>query len=90
MVYTVIFPSFIRPTELTSDNGAFYARKEGYMTCWEGIGRTYMCLCQRATGQAVCLDVKILGTKEGLSQTSAILVLRHEYDRVWVAYIMGI
>jgi hypothetical protein len=33
--------SFIRPIELTADNGAFYARKEGYMASQEGIIKTY-------------------------------------------------
>jgi hypothetical protein len=36
------------------------------MASQEGIGRTYICLCQIANGQAVCVDVKLLGTKEGL------------------------
>jgi hypothetical protein len=30
MASTVIFSYFIRPTELTADNGAFYVRKKGY------------------------------------------------------------
>jgi hypothetical protein len=47
-------------------------------------------MCQRANGHAVCVDVKQLGTTEGLSQTSAILVLLHECGRVLGAYIMGI
>jgi hypothetical protein len=38
---------FIRPIELTADNGAFYARKEGFMAYQEGIRKTYTCLCQR-------------------------------------------
>jgi hypothetical protein len=60
------------------------------MASWEGIERTYTCLCQRANGQAVCVDVKLLGTTEGLSQTSATLLLLNEYGRVLCAYIMGI
>jgi hypothetical protein len=60
------------------------------MASQEGIGRTYTCLCQRKNGQAVCVDVKLLGTTEGLSQNSAILVLPHEYGRFLGAYIMGI
>jgi hypothetical protein len=61
----------------------------------EGIGKTYTCLCQRANGQAICVDVKLLGTTESLSQNSAILVLLHlvllhEYGRFWGAYIMGV
>jgi hypothetical protein len=44
------------------DNGAFYARKEWYMASQEGIGKTYTCLCQITDGQAVCVDVKLLGT----------------------------
>jgi hypothetical protein len=60
------------------------------MAYQEGIGRTYTCLCQRENGQAVCVDVKILGTTEGLSQTSAILVLLPEFGLFLGAYIMGI
>jgi hypothetical protein len=60
------------------------------MASQEGIGRTYKCLCQRANGQAVCVDVKLIGTTEGLSQNSAILVLLHKYGRFLGAYIMGI
>jgi hypothetical protein len=60
------------------------------MASQEGIWRTYTCMCQRANGQAVCVDVKLLGTTEGFSQNSAILVLLHEYDRFLGAYIMGI
>jgi hypothetical protein len=51
------------------------------MASEERIGRTYTCLCQRANGQAVCVDVKLLGTTEGISQISAILVLLQEYGR---------
>jgi hypothetical protein len=75
---------------MTADNGAFYVRKEGYMASQEGIGRTYTCLCQRANGQAVCLEVKLLGTTEGIIQNSDILVLLHEYGRILGANIMGI
>jgi hypothetical protein len=75
---------------MTTDNGAFYAGKEGYTASQEGIGRTYTCLCQRANCQAVCVDVKLLGTPEGLIQNSAILVLMHEYGRILGAYIMDI
>jgi hypothetical protein len=49
------------------------------MASQEGIGKTYTCLCQRTDGQAVCVDVKLLGTTECLYQNSAILVLLHEY-----------
>jgi hypothetical protein len=59
------------------------------MDSQEGIGRMYTCLCQRANGQVVCVDVKLLGTTEGLSQNSAILVLLHEYGWSLGAYIMG-
>jgi hypothetical protein len=68
MVSMVIFPYFIRPIELTFDNGVFYARKEWYMASPEGIGRTYTCMCQRTDGQAVCVDVKLPGTTEGINQ----------------------
>jgi hypothetical protein len=68
----------------------FFASKEWYMASQEGIGRTYTCLCQRTNGQAVCVDVKLLGTTEGIIQNSAILVLLHEYGRILGAYIMGI
>jgi hypothetical protein len=60
------------------------------MASQEGIRKTYTCLCQRTDGQAVCVDVKLLGTTEGLYQNSAILVLLHEYGRFLGAYIMGI
>jgi hypothetical protein len=65
-------------------------KKEGYMDSQEGIGRTYTCLCQRANCQDVCVDVKLFGTPEGISQNSAILVLLHEYGRFFGVYIMGI
>jgi hypothetical protein len=67
-----------------------YARKEWYMASQEGIRKTYTCLCQITNDQAVCVEVKLLGNTEGLYQNSAILVLLHEYGRVWGAYIMGI
>jgi hypothetical protein len=60
------------------------------MASQEGIGKTYICLCQRTDGQAVCVDVSLLGTTEGLYQNSAILVLLHEYGRILSAYIIGI
>jgi hypothetical protein len=60
------------------------------MASQEGIGRIYTCMCQRTDGQAVCVVVKLLGTTEGISQNSAILVLLHEYGRFLDAYIMGI
>jgi hypothetical protein len=62
MASTIIFPYFIRPFELTADNVAFYARKEGYMASQEGIRSTYTCMCQRENFQAVNVDVKLLGT----------------------------
>jgi hypothetical protein len=49
------------------------------MASQEGNGMTYTCMCQRANGQAICVDVKPLGTTEGLSQKSAIIVLLQEY-----------
>jgi hypothetical protein len=60
------------------------------MASQEGIGKIYTCLCQRTNGQAVCVDVKLLGTTEGIYQNSANLVLMHEYGRFLGAYIMGI
>jgi hypothetical protein len=60
------------------------------MASWEGIERAYTCMCQRANGQAVCVDVKLLWTTEGFIQNSAILVLLHEYGRVLGAWIMVI
>jgi hypothetical protein len=61
------------------------------MASQEGIRKTFTCLCQRTkNGQAVCVDVKLLGTTEGLYQNSAILVLLHEYGRFLGACIMGI
>jgi hypothetical protein len=60
------------------------------MASQEGTRKTYTCLCQRANGQVVCVDVKLLGTTEGLYQNSATLVLLHEYGRFLGAYIMGL
>jgi hypothetical protein len=54
------------------------------MTSQEGIRKIYTCLCQRTNGQAVCVEVKLLGTIEGLYQNSANLLLLHEYGRFWV------
>jgi hypothetical protein len=68
----------------------FYARKEWYMASQEGIRKNYTCLCQRPNGQAVCVEVKLLGTTEGLYQNSDILVLLHEYGRFLGAHIMDI
>jgi hypothetical protein len=60
------------------------------MASQEGIGRNFTCLCQRTDGQAVYVDVKLLGNTEGLYQNSAISVLLHEYGRFLGACIMGI
>jgi hypothetical protein len=60
------------------------------MTSQEGIGKSYTCMCQRTDGHALCVDVNLLGTTEGVKQNSAILVLLHEYGRFLGAYIMGI
>jgi hypothetical protein len=60
------------------------------MASQEEIGGTYTCRCQRANGQAFCVDMKLLGTAEGLSKNSTTLVLLHEYGRFLGAYIMGI
>jgi hypothetical protein len=60
------------------------------MASQEGIERTYTCLCQRANGQAVCVDLKLLGKTECITQNSAILVLLHEYGQFLGAYIMSI
>jgi hypothetical protein len=60
------------------------------MASQERIVNTYACLCQRTDGQAVCVDVKLLGTTEGPYQNSAILVLLHESGQFLGAYIMGI
>jgi hypothetical protein len=60
------------------------------MASQEGLGSTYTCLFQRENGQAVCVDMKLLGTTEGIYQNSAILVLLHEYGRFLGAYVMGI
>jgi hypothetical protein len=68
----------------------FYGRKEWYMVYQEGIRKTYTCLCQRTNGQAVCVDVKLLGTTDILYKNSAMLVLLHGYGRFLGAYIMGI
>jgi hypothetical protein len=60
------------------------------MASQEVIRKTYTCMYQRTNGQVVCVDVKILGTIEGIYQNSATLVLLHEYSRFLGAYIMGI
>jgi hypothetical protein len=60
------------------------------MDSQEGIRKIYKCLCQRTNGQAVYVDVKLLGTTEGLYQNSDMLVLLHEYGRFLGACIMGI
>jgi hypothetical protein len=60
------------------------------MASQERIRKTYTYLCQITIVQAICVDVKLLGTTEGLYQNSAILVLLHEYGRFLGAYIMGI
>jgi hypothetical protein len=60
------------------------------MASQEGIRKTYTWLCRRTNGQAVCVDVKLLGTTDGLYQNSAILVLLDEYGRFLGACIMGI
>jgi hypothetical protein len=60
------------------------------MASQEVTGRTYTCLCQIANDQAVCIDMRLLGITEGISQNSAILVLLHEYGRFLGAYIMGV
>jgi hypothetical protein len=60
------------------------------MVSWEGIESIHKCLCQRLDGQAICVDMKLSGTTEGIIQNSAILVLLYEYVRVLGAYIMGI
>jgi hypothetical protein len=60
------------------------------MACQEGIRKIYTSLCQGTNDQSVCVDVKLLGTTEGLYQNSDILVLLHEYGRLLGACIMGI
>jgi hypothetical protein len=60
------------------------------MTSQEGIRKIYTFLCQRTNGQAIYVDVKLLGTTEGLYQNSAILVLLHEYGRFLGACITDI
>jgi hypothetical protein len=60
------------------------------MASQEGIRKNYTCLCQRTNGQTVYVDVKLLGSTEGLYRNSATLVLLHEYGRLLGAYIIGI
>jgi hypothetical protein len=76
-----------RPIELTVDNGAFYARKELYMASQEGIGKTYTCLCQRTDGQAVYVDVKLLGTTESPCQNSDILARPSAHARLRALFL---
>jgi hypothetical protein len=54
------------------------------MASQEGIGRIYTCLCHRANGQAVCVDVKLPGTTEGLSQTSVSYYSCMSMTEFWV------
>jgi hypothetical protein len=54
------------------------------MAFQEGIGNTYTCLCQRTDDHAVYVDVKLLGTTEGLIQNISFLVLLDEYGRFLV------
>jgi hypothetical protein len=65
MAPTDVFPYFIRPTELTADNGAFYAMKEWYMASLDqpihACAKDLYCTLW-AYDQAVCIDVTPHGT----------------------------
>jgi hypothetical protein len=65
MVPTDIFPLFIRPFELTADNGAFYAMEEGCMASLDepihACAKDLYCTLWE-DGQAICIDVKPHGT----------------------------
>jgi hypothetical protein len=67
--------------------------KEGYTASWEepihAYAKDIYCTLW-ADGQAIWIDAKLHGTVVGLIQTSAILVLLHEYGRVLGAYIIWI
>jgi hypothetical protein len=64
-VPTDVFPYFIRPIELTVENGVFHAMKEGYIASLDDIihacaNDLYCSLW--VDGQAVCIDVRPHGT----------------------------
>jgi hypothetical protein len=68
----------------------FMRGKKGTWLPKKGLERPIHVCAKEPNGQAVCVDVKLLGTTEGLYQNSAILVLLHEYGRFLGASIMGI
>jgi hypothetical protein len=73
---TFVFPWLSGPIKPTSDNGAFCAKKEGYMASWEGMERAYKCMCQRTLDNTWpgCLIIwEATWDLVGLSQTSAFI-----------------
>jgi hypothetical protein len=68
----------------------FMRGKSGIWLPKKGLERPIHACAKEPNGQAVCVDVQLLGTTEGLYQNSAILVLLHEYDRFLGACIMDI
>jgi hypothetical protein len=62
----------------------FMRGKKGIWLPKKGLEIPIHVCAKEANGQAVCVDVKLLGTTEGLYQNSANIVLLHEYGRFWV------
>jgi hypothetical protein len=64
--------------------------KKGIWLPKKGLEIPIHVCAKEPNGQAVCVDVKLLGTTEGLYQNSANLVLLNEYGRFLGAFIMDI
>jgi hypothetical protein len=64
--------------------------KKGIWLLKKGLERPIHVCAKEPNDQAVCVDVRLLGTTEVIYQNSAILVLLHEYGPFLGACIMGI
>jgi hypothetical protein len=62
----------------------FLRGKKGIWLPKKGLERSIHVCTKEPNGQAVYVDVKLLGTTEGLYQNSDTIVLLHEYCRCWV------
>jgi hypothetical protein len=62
----------------------FMRGKKGIWLPKKGLERHIHACAKEPNSQAVCVDVELLGTTEGIYQNSANLVLLHEYGRFWV------
>jgi hypothetical protein len=70
---------------------AYFMRgKKGKWLPKKGLERPIHVCAKELNGQAVSLDMKLLGTTEGLYQNSANIVLLHEYGRFVGAFIMDV